>query len=131
MNLPPAPFELSLTAWKYLRVELGWAYDDAPHPLGRGTVTNAPWISAWLPREGMVEIHNERRSIKASAGQWVFPPLGERRQIFSEDARILSVNFNARWPSERDIFDLENAILFEAKGAPELEVAAMALLHAL
>ena len=108
-----------------------WVYDDSPHPAGRDVVTAPYWLSAWMIRRGTVKVTYGDRILMGKAGDWVFPPLGRRRQTFSDNASILSVNFSAYWPSQHDLWKKDTAVVIPAGRVPELEKYARRLLKAL
>lgn len=67
------------------------------------------------------------KTLRATAGQWMFPPSGDLEREFSEDAKILSVRFRASWPTGEDLFDEGLGVVFPAAAHPELERAARPL----
>ena len=124
----PSALSLRLVDWSSLVYSLNWVY-EGPVPVdGRGQRTN-PDLSAWLIREGQVQVRSESGgTIQAKAGDWVFLPVGQRHQDFSEDALLLSLCWRARWPDGRSLFDHGLPLVFPAEQHPELESAARKLL---
>jgi hypothetical protein len=131
MSFDPSTLQLSAITWKRLSAELFWVYDDSVHPQGRDSITKVTWSTAWLIREGSVRVECTGDPAVGRKDQWVFPPLGKRRQIFSPDARILSVNFHAVWPSQNAFFDRPTTLIISSKDAPDLERAALKMLQSL
>jgi len=107
-----------LENWNDLRVHLAWAYEGRPQ--------NAHWvipvtmISAWLIRRGHVDLTFDGKKKRYKAGSWVFPRMEKGRQDFSDDAAILSVRFNAQWPTGDYLFDRSRTIAFPVDEAPRL-----------
>ena len=125
---PPATgfHRIPLADWANLHTHLMWVYDGPVDSHGQGAVT-AHDLTAWLLRRGEVEVKLGRQSWRAGAGEWFFPPPGERSQNFSPDARILSVRFRAKWPTGEDFFDEGLGIKLAAQRHPALLTAARPL----
>lgn len=101
---PVAGFShIPLADWASLHAHLMWIYDGPVDSHGHG-VTTAYDLTAWLLRRGSVEVRSGAQRWHARAGEWLFPPAGERWQSFSADARIVSVRFRAKWPTGEDFF---------------------------
>lgn len=101
----PAPDQrIALAEWANVHTHLMWCYDGAVDPHGRHGTVHAVDITAWLVRQGSVEVQLGGKTWHAGPGEWLFPPQGERWQHFSDDARILSVRFKAKWPTGEDFF---------------------------
>ncbi len=111
---------IPLAEWASLHAHLVWVYDGAVSPEGRKGLVRSDHLTAWLIRRGRVEVTARGRQFHATAGQWLFPPPGERRQSFSADARILSVRFRARWPTGEDFFQEGLPQALPARRHPEL-----------
>lgn len=119
---------LPFTEWTNLHAYLVWIYDGEIEPQWRKGVIESPHLTAWLIRRGHVTAEAHNRKFTAVAGQWFFPPSTEAlRREFSEDARILSVRFCARWPTGEQLFDKGLGITCEASQHPQLERAARPL----
>ncbi len=112
--------------WCNLSSSLIWAYEG--HPLGaRGTFHT--WkLSAWLLTRGRLKIQGAGAAVDVSAGAWVFPPFKQDVREFSQDATVLSISFLLRWPNARSLFELPNALTFEAQRFPNLERSARRIL---
>jgi AraC-like DNA-binding protein len=121
--------ELLFLDWAHLKSEFIWIYDGAVPDPYRNTRTHHPGQSALLMRRGTVHIENERGSMEARSGQWVFPRQGSRLQRFSERTRVLSVHFNLYWPGGQPLFDWDTAMVFDASAIPRLETRSQALCH--
>ncbi len=116
--------ELPLREWAYVHTELGWIYDhevparyrDARIDPSRGG------YSAWLIRRGTVKVETSLGSrLEAGPGKWLLVPAGGIRQQFTEDARILSLHFQCRWPSGESIFSGEEGLVVAGTAYPALE----------
>ena len=118
---------IPLSDWTSLHAHLVWVYDGVVSPDGRRGLVRSDHLTAWLIRRGSVEVAMGNRTFTASAGQWLFPPPGERQQTFSDDARILSVRFRATWPTGEDFFQEGLRQALPAKRHPELLRAAAPL----
>ena len=107
-----------LENWNDLRVQLIWAYSGAtqyPHWIVSPSLT-----TAWLIRRGEVELTFGGKRTTYGTGLWVFPQVGEGRQDFSDDARILSVRFNAQWPTGEYLFERSRTLSLPAREVPRL-----------
>jgi AraC-like DNA-binding protein len=62
-----------------------------------------------------------RRKWSAGAGQWLVSPHGSTVQSFSPDARILSIHFRCEWPTGENLFEENDALIFNAEDFPILE----------
>lgn len=117
---------LRYAEWCNLSPRLIWAYEG--HPLGEQGTFN-PWkLSAWLLTKGSLRIQGEGAPVEVSAGAWIFPPFKRDVRTFSKDASILSLSFFLRWPNGRSLFELPDAISFEAQRFPQLERSARRIL---
>ncbi|MDP0499864.1 MAG: AraC family transcriptional regulator [Verrucomicrobiota bacterium JB022] len=112
----------------HIRTNLVWIYEgDVLKSVRQGTFPPGD-LAAWLILEGGCELKAENVTVKAGAGDWLFPWPGRRFQSFEEGSRILSIRFQARWPDKRPLFDHGLSVSFPAQLHPELEVAARNLL---
>lgn len=116
---PQGVRQIPLAEWASLHTHLVWIYDGAVSPVGQGN-TFSTHHAAWLLRRGNVEVRAGHQSWHARAGQWFFPPTGERWQMFSEDARILSVRYRATWPTGEDFFQKGLGVAIDSATHPEL-----------
>ncbi|MCC5807468.1 MAG: helix-turn-helix transcriptional regulator [Opitutales bacterium] len=117
------------TDWSTLSLSLQWIYEDDVPDDGRGNTVN-PDLGALLLLRGTARITmKDGRMVEARKGQWLFLPPGPREQIFSADARILSLTWRARWPDGRPLFDRGLPIAVPASEHPELRRAADALMR--
>ncbi|MCC5844463.1 MAG: helix-turn-helix transcriptional regulator [Verrucomicrobia bacterium] len=115
--------------WASLLLSIQWIYEGAIPADGTGPRTN-PDLGAWLLLEGSVRVRFDAGgSAEAGAGKWVFLPAGPRFQDFSEDARILSLCWRARWPDGRNLFEHGLPVTVPASDHPGLQTAAAELLR--
>ena len=117
---------IPLAEWASLHTHLVWIYDGPVSPAGRGAAFSVHH-SAWLLRRGSVEVRQGQQTWRAEAGQWLFPPPGDRWHHFSDDARILSVRYRATWPTGEDFFQKGLGISVKAADHPKLLRAAAQL----
>ena len=117
---PMAGFShIPLADWANLHTHLMWIYDGPVDSHGQGVVA-AYDLTAWLLRRGSVEVRSGAQHWRAKAGEWLFPPQGERWQNFSADARIVSVRFRAKWPTGEDFFKEGLGLKLAASRYPQL-----------
>lgn len=110
--------------WSCLRHHLVLAYDDAvPESAKNGRFEN-DHEACWLLRRGSVRLFSGGRSVTAKAGEWVFVGRALRRQVFSDDARVLSLHFQLAWPEGGPVLRQEECRVLRAADHPELERAA-------
>jgi AraC-like DNA-binding protein len=124
---PPLVERIPFTEWANLHAYVIWIYDGRVEPRWRTGVVESPHLTAWLVRKGSVKARADARTLRAVAGQWMFPPSGNLWREFSDDAVILSVRFRASWPTGEDLFTDGLGLVFPAKDHPELERAARPL----
>lgn len=116
--------------WMNLKINLVWIYDGPVSLAGRSGQFDVSYLSAWFIRSGHVRLQAEGKEVCATAGEWLLPWPGNRHQVFSEDAELLSVSFHAQWPDGRSFFDHGLSAVFPRELAPKLEVRALRLLKA-
>ncbi|MCC5848109.1 MAG: helix-turn-helix transcriptional regulator [Verrucomicrobia bacterium] len=114
--------------WASLTFSLQWVYESEVPFDGRGPRSN-PDLAAWLLLHGTASVRVDgQRPVDANAGDWLFLPAGDRIQDFSEDARILSLCWRAKWPDGRNLFDQGLPMVISSEAQPELTTAARKLL---
>lgn len=127
----PAPAALvprvPLAEWARLHAHLIWVYDGPVSVQGRRGKVSAFDLTAWLMRQGQVEVRLGAHIWRARTGEWLFPPPGERWQDFSADARILSVRFRAKWPTGEDLLPANLGVRIPVAHCPGLLRAAAPL----
>lgn len=118
--------------WDSLHLELLHIYDAEVLPWGRKVRDVPPdrYYRAWLLREGRGRVKLGGRWHSFAAGEWMIPAPTFTAQEFTDDARLLSLHFRARWPDGRLLFDLAPRVKWRAERYPELEEAALGLLEA-
>lgn len=114
MNMGTLP-QISFQEWKYLDMHLVWIYEGAPRTSGK-TTAHTDHVTAWYLSAGRVEVILDEVRTVAVKGDWLLLPPGQHDRIFSEDACILSLHFNARWITGQQLFSFESALLL----SPEL-----------
>lgn len=108
--------------WQGCHVQLLRLRSGLPTEEGRHMECSAAELTAWRLDAGEVRVRSGRASFTARAGNWLFLPMGFRKQDFSADARLVSLAFWAYWPeSLRPVFDLRPGLLL--KRAEELDTA--------
>ena len=125
MNSAP---RLTLHDWSNLRTELVWIYDHAPLDQSRhGVFDHRDGNWAWFLRKGEVRVATKTGELIARAGQWVFLPHEIHRHDFSDDAVLISVRFQCRWPSGEDLFLQPAGVVLDGARFPALEKTARRL----
>jgi AraC-like DNA-binding protein len=103
---------LTFREWKFLDTHLIWIYEGKPRDSGQNWASNS-YYTAWYLLDGSVEVQVGGQRAEAVKGQWLFLPPGASRRSFSEDARILSLNFDACWITGQLLFSFKLAIVFD------------------
>ncbi len=132
--LPPFPREmnalLQFRDWSSLHADLAFIYEGAvPRDYVQSRFT-PQFLGAWLIRRGTAEVEQDGRKITAGPGDWIILRRAEGTQKFSEDAKILSIRFEAEWPDRKPFFDTGLTLAFKSETHPQLERSARQLLHA-
>jgi Transcriptional regulator containing an amidase domain and an AraC-type DNA-binding HTH domain len=132
--------------WMALKTNLLWIYEGPVPSTGRASVADLKKLRAferastvialdycavWLVLKGSAEIAMDGKTLRAKAGQWLFPWQGIRNQRFSPDAELLSVRFQAHWPDGRPLFEEGLGLVLPREKLPHLEKAARDLLEVL
>jgi AraC-like DNA-binding protein len=121
-----------LEDWLSLRLALFHIYEGPVQLLGRNTfVPPGGNHYVWFLEEGSVSVSQEDRVVQATKGQWLLASPGGRRQDFSEDARIISIHFQAKWPDGCNLFEEGLSLVLENSAYPSLEREACILLNAM
>jgi AraC-like DNA-binding protein len=115
--------------WSGLKTNLAWIYEGELFGTNRRGKWHPDHMAAWLIKRGSVTLRQEGKATTASAGEWMVPWPGYRYQEFSDDARILSVRFQAAWPDGKPLFERGLSIKFPAARFPRLEIVARQLLE--
>lgn len=104
--LPQHPeAETKLSAWDTLHVTLHWAYVGEPGMKHGSRVLNSYF--AWYLIQGSVEVKRSGHTVRVEQGQWCLVPPGEVDRHFSEDAKLLSLNFLIVWPDSSWLFNFD------------------------
>lgn len=122
-----APSGTRFASWsRRMRREFIWAYRG--QPLIRQNASALRNCSVWRILQGEVDIKSEKSEVTATAGEWVSP--GRRfHYSFSEDASIISIHFSCEWTLGRSLIPPELVVKFPASDYPELDDAALQLIH--
>ena len=112
--------------WLNLNLHLLWCHN---RHVAKGTAETGPTLrfteftnsAAWLVREGWAQVEQDGQIHTARPGQWLIVKPGRRIQTFSQDARLLSIAFEARWPDGSHLFQEGLSLVIEASEAPALE----------
>jgi AraC-like DNA-binding protein len=119
-----------LEDWLSLRPVLIHIFEGEVPSLGRHfTAPPGGNYYAWLIQKGEVKIQQKEKTIRAKAGEWLLASPGERRQDFSSDARIVSVQFQMKWPDGCNLFEEGLSLVLDSKEHPSLEREARHLLR--
>jgi AraC-like DNA-binding protein len=119
-SAPPPSLQLRFTDWADLRTLLLWLYEGEPGARHfRGV--HPENCSAWYLHAGRVRVaaHGSRPRL-AQAGQWVLLPPGHAQFDFSDDARILSLHYQAQWPDGRPLFPHRRPVIVDGSSHPDL-----------
>lgn len=119
---------LEFRDWGCVRADLVFMYEGALLPEFRDCACEAEFLGAWLVLKGWAEIHQEGKVTRAEAGEWLILRQGKGRQLFSEDARIVSVRFQAEWPDREPFFMRGLSAVVRRVEVPKLEKLARRLL---
>jgi len=127
MSLAPNQL-LSGDAYQALRLTPLIVYEGPVPDVGRG-YTTFPHHAAWLIRRGGAEVQMQDTVTRAQRGEWLIPRPVPRWQRFSDDCRILSIRFRARWAESRNLLgDIPSSVL-RAEACPKLQRSAERLLR--
>lgn len=120
---------LSVENWSSLWCALDWAYQGPVPEMSRSSIFYGKCFRAWLLDDGDAVLDfaprhrpDQNSRIRLAIGKWLFIPSGEGFQRFSDDARILSVSFTARWPTGEPLFAPDHPSGVPAVRVPELQV---------
>jgi hypothetical protein len=82
-------------------------------------------------RKGWAKVEHAGKTYQAYPGQWLIVKPCSRIQTFSQDAVLLSVAFDARWPDGSHLFDEGLSLVINADEVPTLEKSALPMLKAM
>ncbi len=86
-----------------------------------------PFFAWWWLDVGSVTLEVRERRLVVPAGHWVLIPPGlVRHQAFSDDARVNSINFSARWANGLPLFRVPGPVVQAASSRDGLIRAAVA-----
>lgn len=120
-----------LENWLTLRPALFHIYRGEVAPLGRDltVTTESNNHYAWFMEEGQVEIRRQGQTAIAKKGEWLIVHPGKRSQKFSPDARIISVQFQIKWPDGCNLFEEGLSKVLPSAKYPDLEREARRILN--
>lgn len=88
------------------------AYRGEPPPAFRHVSNANGFYSLWFVEKGSVRIQSKFGSVHLGELDWILvPPLLLKRQDFSENARLLSLGFEASWTNQIPWMQFEQPIL--------------------
>jgi AraC-like DNA-binding protein len=115
----PATRPLRFTDWADLRTFLHWLYEGEPGL--RQFRGDHATCSAWHLHAGRVRVAAHGGPVRlARAGQWVLLPAGPNEFDFSDNARILSLHYQADWPDGRPLFPHRHPVVVDGSAYPSL-----------
>ncbi len=131
MELP----SVTLANWSSLWCEVRWAFVGPVPEESREVAFGESGYRAWLltAGEGTLGLGSQgmpQVEVPVEAGRWLFIPGGGGKQRFSADARIISVSFEARWPTEQPLLEGLRPRSHDAAAHPALERRARGLARA-
>lgn len=120
--------------WLNLNIHLLWCHNlpvakgraDAGSTMQSTEYTNS---GAWFVREGWAQVEHDDQRHRAEPGQWLIVKPGRRVQMFSADARLISIAFDARWPDGSHLFDEGLSLVLKGEEAPALETRVRPILN--
>jgi AraC-like DNA-binding protein len=111
--------------WTLLRPTLHWAYEG--RPIRRQGTFKTPCLKAWLVEHGALSCTAAGRRIDVRAGTWVFLSPGVLDQAFSDDAAIVSLDFDVTWPDGSSLFRFAPPLVATSQQATALDEASRQL----
>ncbi len=111
-----------------MHARLVWAYEGEVDPGYRRASVRRRHVSGWWIQRGSATARDRTgRAHTARAGEWLLSGPEIVAQEFSEDARILSVNFHLQWPSGESL--LRGPLVITADEHPALGRAGRGLVR--
>ncbi|MDF3056540.1 MAG: AraC family transcriptional regulator [Rariglobus sp.] len=95
----PDAAEFTIRDYSSLNARLLWCYEDVVVADNRRKFEKDRHIHAWCLLRGAVTVVSGGRKWVAQSGEWMLGSPQPYRQDFTDDARIISVNFKVEWPS--------------------------------
>jgi AraC-like DNA-binding protein len=121
--------------WSTLILEIRRIYDGpVPEQYARTEwrvpwYGDKPWIAAWFIQRGSVVIETQHIApVTISAGNWLIPPNCLRKQTFSNDNNILSINLEAAWITGQPLYRIDRPVQIKASRVPLMEKLARRIL---
>jgi AraC-like DNA-binding protein len=121
--------------WLNLNLHLLWCHNRR---VAEGTRATGPTLrfteftnsAAWLVREGWAQVEHDGQCHTAHPGQWLIVKPGPRVQTFSQDARMLSIAFEARWPDGSHLYQDGLSLVIDESEVTALEQKVRPILNA-
>ena len=99
-STPDAPNRLTIEEWSRVHARLVWAYEGEVEAGYRRSAVRHRRLFGWWIQRGSVTVRDQTgKARSAKEGEWLLSGPELTTQEFSENARILSVNFHLQWPS--------------------------------
>lgn len=129
---PEARLEARLQDWLSLRPVLIHIYRDRV-PVEGADITAPPGGNhfAWFLEHGSATVSSRGGTVSAHAGQWLIADPSARTQKFTTDARIISIQFQAKWPDGCQLFEEGLSLVLDDAEVPQLRREALSILEAL
>jgi len=110
-----APILQQAADWRRCNVDLSIFRCGSPTPEGRCVEFSCNVLTAWRMLEGRVVVNTAKEQFAAQAGEWMFLPMGYRRQEFNADASLVALGFRVDWQdSFRPVFDLSPGLVLQS-----------------
>lgn len=113
--------ELRFRDWGAIHADLAFIYEGEVAAGFRDSRSSADFLGAWLILQGTAKLTQGADTVEAGAGQWIIMRRAAGWQAFSDDARILSIRFEAEWPDRQPFFETGLNVVLSADQCPELE----------
>lgn len=113
--------ELRFREWGSIHADLAFIYEGEVATGFRNSRVSPDFLGAWLVQRGTAQLSQEGQSVTAGAGEWIIIRRAAGWQAFSNDARILSIRFEAEWPDRQPFLDTGLSAVLPAARYPDLE----------
>lgn len=120
--------KLRFRDWGSIHADLAFIYEGEVADCFRDCAMPENFLGAWLILQGRCRLTQGPTLLEAGAGEWIILRRAAGWQYFTNDARILSIRFEAEWPDRKPFFDLGLSTKFPAARFPRLEESSRRLL---